>query len=441
MSTQPQPVNRPIPGVLYGITHSLDGELIIREPKVLKVGIGLPKGPALNAWMAPDGTWRLTNGYKEPDKRTISFATKKECEAAFWRNLPTAKACHYPRKIPFFTFSKPTIQDGKEIFVPDFDAIEAHGPAPTEIDIVLLDDSPFSGAYQMWSSSELRCKGDGVNAMRLVTLATAEEKPAADAATAAGEKYFPLEGCWTGGCPYSKETLKDGKPQPSACKPGGDLKFQLAGNIRVGGTAYFHTTGYRSISSIFSSLHQIQGLTGGRLRGIPLKMVLRPFRSNHDGQAATQYFVALEFRAPDVETLRRKLLETVFEFRRIAGVEPVVRQRMIEPPAKMLESAATVGQVDEEADDDPPIGAEAMAAEFYPEGDGETGGEGVPDGQPAPAASAPAAAATQEKTAGLVDKMRQSRSRSTQDTAVAASPAAPTTVAAAALGGKPEDIF
>ncbi len=57
MTTQ-QPHARPIPGVLYGITHQADGSLIIREPRILKVGIGLPRGPSINVWIAPDGKWK-----------------------------------------------------------------------------------------------------------------------------------------------------------------------------------------------------------------------------------------------------------------------------------------------------------------------------------------------------------------------------------------------
>ncbi len=75
-----------------------------------------------------------------------------------------------------------------------------------------------------------------------------------------------------------------------------------------------HTTGYRSISQIFSSLYRLKTLTGDRLAGIPLKMVLRPYRTNHNGQAATQYGISLEFRAEDVESLRRNLIDQAFSF-------------------------------------------------------------------------------------------------------------------------------
>ncbi len=49
---------------------------------------------------------------------------------------PRRQPVTIPRKIGFFTFTRPAIQDGIEVFEPDFEAIEAHGPTPTEIDIV-----------------------------------------------------------------------------------------------------------------------------------------------------------------------------------------------------------------------------------------------------------------------------------------------------------------
>ena len=354
------PGDRPLPGVLFGITHAPDGSAIIREPRILKVGIGLPKGPAITVWIASNKTWGVTVGYKDPV--TTRFKTRAEAEAFFAKQALGAPICPYPRKIGFFTFSHPAIRDGVEVFEPDWDAIEAHGYAPTEIDIVLLDDSPFDGAYQMWSASELKCKGDGINALRVLSMATEADKDAVAAAKECGEKYFQMGGCWTMGCSYSKESTKGGKTYPSPCKPGGDLKFQLACNIRVGGTAYFHSTGFRSISNIFSSLNRIQVLTGGRLSGIPLKMVLRPFKTNHNGQPATQYAVSLEFRAPDVATLRQKLLETVFSYREAA----------LGPAAPKLIEQGPAAPVAEEDDDEQPLasetlGAAAMAAEFYPE--------------------------------------------------------------------------
>lgn len=384
------PTPRPLPGIMFGLTHSTDGQPIIREPKILKVGIGLPRGPAVNVWIHTDGKWRVRVGHKADASKTASFETREQAEAAYREQLPKAPVCNYPRKIGFFTFTRPVLQqDGSEVFEPDFGAIEAHGPTPTEIDIVFMDSEPFSGSYQMWSASELKCRGDGVTAMRVVTMAPPDYKDAVAQAAAAGEKYFAVSPCWTNGCPFAQE--QNGKGSP--CKPGGDLKFQLAKNIRVGGTAYFHTTGYRSISQIFSSLFRLNQLAeqvGVNLAGVPLKLCLRPYKTVHNGQTATQYGVSLEFRAEDVEALRKKLIEQAWSFRRLAP-PPV---KMIEAP---VEDPATVD------DDEPPIGASAMAAEFYP--------EATEDEPETPTPSTQAAAATTAKTETLSEKLRAKRDR------------------------------
>ena len=370
-------MTKPLPGIMYGLTHDETGAPVIREPKLLKVGIGLPRGRALTVWTTiQDGktVWKLAVGFKKGEIKTQTFPDRKTCETAWRNSLDGAPVASYPRKISFFTFTRPVTTDQGEEFIPDFDAIEAHGPGPTEIDVVFLDDNPFMGQYQMWSASELKCHGDGINALRVVSMAAAEQKHLIEP----GERWFPIvDGCWTKGCPYAGAE--------KGCKPGGDLKFQLARNIRVGGTAYFHTTGFRSISQIFSSLERIKMLTNGRLRGLPLKMVLRPYRVKPEGQkATTQYGVSLELRSEDMEKLRRLLVENLW-------TTPV---------------AAAPRQIEAPADEEPIISAQAMTAEFYPESAEQD--EDEQDGTARPEA----AAATDKKTEDLAEKLKQRRSAS-----------------------------
>jgi len=379
---------------LYGITHQIDGSPIVREAKLVKVGIGMPKGKSAMVWTeSRDGklAWCVSAGYEKGKTTVTRFASRGEAERHYDATAPKSPECPYPRKISWFTFTRPTA-DGS--FEPDFDAIEAHGPMPSEIDIVFMADDPFAGEYQMWSASELKCHGNGIDAMRVLGLAaTDEEKALAAEMKAAGQKMFPIiDGCWTRGCPYQKPEVRNGKECPSPCKPSGDLRFQLVRNLRVGGTCYFHTTGYRSISQIFSSLYRIKTLTGGLLVGIPLVMVLRPYKTNHNGQAATQYGVSLEFRADTIEALRKNMIEQALSFRRAIAA----------PPA-MLPAGSE--DMIEDGDEEQPeaVRAAAMAAEFYPE---------VEDRPAAAAASAPAAkvaAKTEERTAGLRDRMRGAR--------------------------------
>lgn len=366
---------RPMPGVMYGLTHSEDGVPIIRESRLLKVGIGLPRGKALNVWTVRiDGAvkWKIVFGYKENDRKTFTLDTRAEAEACYAKYLPSAPICPYPRKIPFFTFTRPVLTDDGETFVPDFSAIEAHGPGPTEIDVIFFDDAPFDGSYQMWSTAELKCKGDGLNAMRVLSMAPPDIQK-----EFVGERYFPIVGeCFMRGCSFGAE---------KKCKPGGDLKFQLANNIRVGGTAYFHTTGYRSIGQIFSAIERIRILTRGRLVGLPLKMTLRGYRvAPKDGKPTTQYGASLELRAEDMEKLRGMLMQNLWD-----------SPASLTAPAKLIEEASVASES--------VISAQAMTDEFYPEADVDE--SGPTEERP------PMAQATDTKTDALAEKLRARSSK------------------------------
>ena len=342
----------------YGITHSPEGLPIVREPKLLKVGIGIPKGRGIHVYMTVDKSdrqvWCVAVGTNKDNTKREAFNKRADAEAFYFDKIKSAPERKHPVKLPYFTFSRMT---GDGAMVADFDAIEAHGVMPQEIDIVFLSDSPLEAAYAMWSTAELRCKGDGLNAMRIASMATtADEKASIDG------KYFPIvDGCATKGCRYAT-----GEPPP--CKPSGDLKFQLANNLRVGGTAYFHTTGYRSISQMFSALHVFRTLTGGgdpdmgRIAGIPFRFVVRPYQTKHNGQVATQYGVSLEFRAETVAALRTRMIEQASEFRAMVG--PGTPTRQIAAPGD------DNGIIDEDMGDESAQAA-ALNSEFMTATDGD----------------------------------------------------------------------
>ncbi len=397
----PQAIARPRTGIMIGITHDADGTPIVREPRVLKVGIGVPQGKAIRVFQHPSGEWYVIVGAKKADQKSHRFPNRKDAETFFHATKASVPTRNFPEKLSYFTFTRP-MADGS--YEPDFDAIESHGPVPTELDIIFMENEPFRGSYQMWSTSELRCKGDGQHAERVISMATPAEQEMANAWAANGSKYFPIvDGCWTKGCQYAKE--QNGKP--SLCKPGGDLKFQLARNLRVGGCAYFHTTGFRSISQLFSCLYRFKSLTGGGdpergyLVGIPFKMVLRPYTTKHNGQAATQYGVWLEFRADTMEALQKNMIEQGARFAsggfRFPNGAQAAGPRMIDAPAEPID----------DGDDDSPISAAAMSAEFYAPVGGMEEGEDLGPSTP----SQEAAAATDSKTAALADKLRKQREK------------------------------
>lgn len=356
--------------VMYGLTHDLDGAPIVRVPKVVKVQIGQPKGPDVAVYIAADDQWRvLYNNSKSVSEggKLRAYAGKDRAQAeAAYRDLitsategtlpklvkgPKCENRKFPSKLPYFTFSK---QNGDGTYEPDWDAIEAHGHCPTEIEIVFVDNAPFQAQYQMWSASELLCTGDGMNAERNAVKLPSGHEAAAQVALKAHQKMFPIiNGCHACGCAYGIPGEKNGKPTAPPCKPHGRLQFQLVSSLRLGGTAQFDTTSFRSVSQIFSCLQQFLAFTGngdanrGWLAGIPLLMCLRKFKHSQ-GNA---YAVSLEFRAESVTALRTKIIEAGSTFRAAIDMVPPAPAASV-PPARQITAGGAVE-------------AREMTSEFY----------------------------------------------------------------------------
>jgi hypothetical protein len=356
---------------MYGLLHDPStGADIRRQVRILKVGIGVPKGPDVHVWIDAAGKWTVEVGRTENRKRASNitrFDTRAEAQKFYAESRKTAEIRTYPAKFPYFTFLRMGISGD---YVHDFDAIEQHGPIPNEIEIVLLTDAPLDAAYQWFTESRLNCEGDGCHARRRVEAATAEDRPLAEAAIAAGEKWFLLDRCHVDGCPFSKATEENGREKPPRCKPHGRLYFQLVNQPRIGGTATFDTTGFRSISQLHSCIQEIKMVTGngdptrGYIAGIPLTMVLRPYKVNHNGKASVQYGVSLEFRAQNAVEMRRLLVEHGQAYRSaITGSGEIVD---VIPEDRHLAAPAPE---DQDAD------AAAMTAEYYPDEEGPEDGE------------------------------------------------------------------
>lgn len=351
---------------LFGILHDAGtGQAIQRQVRITKVGFGMPSGPDVHAFIDPTGKWTVEVGVYENGKRrsnATKFADRVEAEKAYNLARKAAAERKYPRKFNYFVFLKMRA-DGN--YWHDFDAIEQHGPMPSEIDVVFLANEPFEFGMQWYTKAELKCHGDGVNALRRNELAaTPEEKKLAQAAVAAGEKFFDIvNGCYSRSCPYAKS--QDDKAP--VCKPHGRLFFQLLNSPRIGGTCTFDTTGFRSIQQLFSCIQQIKTMTGrgdaavGTVQGIPLKLVLRPYKTSHNGVPSIQYGVALELRAKTPVELMKLLHGYADGFREAA--------RLGEPARQI---AAPSVEVEDDPPANPDADAPAMAAEFYPE-DGPDG--------------------------------------------------------------------
>ena len=409
-------VNTALPfreNVMVGLTHNEDGSPIIRVPRALKVGIGIPRGKALRVFIHPTDRqtpWYLGEGYydgKSMKERWHKFADRHACEAKYVelrdRDKPAVPDCTYPRKLKFFTFSKPMVTDkGAEAYEPDFDAIEAHGATPTRIPIIFTSGDVLRMNYQMWSATELRCKGDGVNAMRSVLIGTDKDSGWKEA-MAAGERYFPIiDGCKQRGCQFAEK---------KECKPGLGINFQTANHYLIGTTASFHTTGFESCRRTFSSFYDIkvavEKATGRDVTGLGVYLSMRPYVVHPKGQkASTQQAVHVELPLQAQKSIVAQL-RAMFE-----EEEP---KQITAPQAEVKSAPENNSIIDAEEDTDgeigeDPIGAAGMAAEFYP----ETVDAAPDDIQ----ATLPAQQATQQKQEAVGEKLKKAREAKPQPDAV-----------------------
>lgn len=391
-------------GKLFGITHDPEtGVAQVRVPRAIKISIGKPQGKALHVYLAKDQQTDETRWYLEigsgKEIKHQNFATKEECRKAYFAASKTAPKRPSPEKLDYFTFAKDSsLADGT--MEPDFDAIEKHGIKPRAIDIVFTDDTPFTAYYEMYTAAALRCRGDGINAERSVEWPqSADEKKLADQAKADGRKSFPIiNGCWTRGCQFNKPKISSTGREVRQCAPHGRLALQLVSDIRLGMRAQYDTTGIRSVSQLFSSLVELATFTGdgnpedGYVRGIPLKMRLQPFKTNHNGQPGKAYSVSLELRAESLAAMKKKLEEFDDHFR--------VRPRQIAPAARQIAAPLELECDDVELEDVTVEEVAAMVAEF---GVGEFDDvDGDPEMQEPPTMET----ATEDKTAALKETMQ-----------------------------------
>lgn len=362
---------------MFGLLHEPDGTAVERHVRILKVSFGIPNGPDIHVAIKRDGKWSVEIGSYGGERGTArqshtkDFDTKADAFRYYMASRKGAAQRKYPRKLPYFTFLRMGM-DGD--YVHDFDAIEQHGAFPNELDVVFLTNEPFDYAYQWWTAAELKCQGDGMNATRRLTEAkTAEEKKLADQAATKGEKYFPIvNGCYTQGCNY----CKGDKP---VCKPHGRLYFQLVNSPRIGGSCTYDTTGIRSIQQLFSCIQQVKAMTGrgdaeiGTVAGIPLKFVLRPYKTSHNGQPSVQYGVSLEFRAASAVELMRSLHQHSSEFQ--AAAQLMTQPLQIESGVDEVYDTTLIDPINPPAFDSEDIEAAAMDSEFYGDFEGQDDGD------------------------------------------------------------------
>lgn len=273
---------------IYGITHTTDGTAILRRSVTTKLAIGLP----------PDG-----------------------------------KSDH-PQQLDHFIFQKKT-QRGSGISADviweiDQEKTEHFGRNCREVGILLLDDDPdvvFRTEYAWWTRTQKQCWGDGESATRRTV-----DSPR-------GERWEP---CANERCLDLEE---------ERCRPSGDLYFLLADYPTLGTICKLHTSSYQSIREIYAALETIRNVTGGRLKGLRLRLFVRAEKNTYTDKkrnsrmSGTKHVLGLELITSEVKQLQGQTIEAVDAFR-------TVKRQLAEETIRI---------------DDPESGqAAAVSAEFYP---------------------------------------------------------------------------
>lgn len=406
--------------VIYGLTHREDGSEVIRLPRSTKVSIGIPAGKEMHAFATPKGAIGVAVA------KAISYFDTTEQSQAFWEEqFPNAPELKYPKRLDYFTFRK-LGPDG--ILAPDFNAIQKHGYKPTNIGIRFVEEGPLQNNLEWYGAGRRKCWGDGINGLRLVEFPTPGHKdhPALiQDAKEHGEKWFPIvDGCRMRGCPFGNKTTLNGKTRAPECKNHGRLGFLLELSPGIGSQAEFNTTGYQSVSNLFSGLTVISGIAranGASIVGIPLRLILAPYTVIVEGNATEQFCVRLDFPIDKLEGLGGRLIAAAADFHSRG-------------PAKVLPAAGAAAAIADTAVADLPEIAEdevaALEAEFHPVDDEPINGDDDEAPEETPSSSL-ARETTATATETLAGKLKAARSRKTipptvaAQTPVVASPSSP----------------
>lgn len=200
----------------------------------------------------------------------------------------------HPMKLDHFIFlRKPDDAKKGTDWQIDPELTKHYGDKPRSLELILIDDdieNVFPTQMAWWTASQCKCWGNGLVATRRT-----EKVPD-------GETWTPCgQGC--------KEL------DAGLCKPSGDLRCMLADFPQLGAVSRIHTTSYRSIQQIHSSLQQIQVITGGRLAGIRATIVVRPEKTSYESKggerkSTTIYALSLEIKADGIRKLVGRMTET-----------------------------------------------------------------------------------------------------------------------------------
>ncbi len=182
-------------------------------------------------------------------------------------------------------------------------------------------------------------------------------------------------------------------------KPHGTLNCVIASaDARWGGVYKLRTTSIITIEQIYSGLVQVQQLTRGFLRNVPLRLVMRPMQVSPNGVATTVYVIHVELRGADLNAVQQKVIEA-------AQLEITTGKALLATRSEFQKLLRAPGEDESEEEQ------EDVATEFH----AEAVGVEVPAAKPV---VAPAAAVDNDHA---MEAMRAARSREELDAAFAQS--------------------
>lgn len=253
----------------------------------------------------------------------------------------------------------------------------------------------LQASYLWYDGKKLAAKSDGETLTKYADLKSGAWLPAPET--------IPWKPEWAG--------LRDAKGNPR-------FKLHCTMNVVIasreakwGGFYKFRTTSRITADQLYGSLIQLRQLTGGILRGLPLRLVVRPLQVSPNGQPTTVYVVHVELQGADITAIQSQALaiaqHEVNNAKMLAAAQAEYRQ-LLRAPDEFLDD-------DEEAD---------VAQEFAP--------HQQPGILPPPPVQAPAPAAAVpegEQSADFPPTTAQSAvpTGTTAATATSESPASPNT--------------
>jgi hypothetical protein len=158
-----------------------------------------------------------------------------------------------------------------------------YGEKPKEIDVMFLIENEevlFPQTYKWYSSSCLRCKGDGEVATRRVRDLTEKQKKDLGGDFPSDENALVEVAC-------PCEMLKNG------CGQVGNL-MALLPKVSMAGVYQIDTTSFHNIIRLNSAFEYIRGMVG-RISMVPLKLRRTPEIIEYKGKKTTHHLLSLVF--------------------------------------------------------------------------------------------------------------------------------------------------